>query len=190
MASLRQTAIDRLIDEEGGYVNHPEDDGGETLYGIARNFHPPASSPIANQFWGLVDRLKSQGLPPNTGELRKIAAEIYAEKYWIACRCDELPPAVAVMVFDSAVQHGTARRRDDAPAMLQRALGVTDDGVIGPVTLRAASEADQPALLAEFFVQRILHYTALRDWVHFGKGWSRRLVRMYTYALQFADPHA
>ena len=32
--------IDRLIEREGGYVNHPLDPGGETKYGITKRSYP------------------------------------------------------------------------------------------------------------------------------------------------------
>ena len=32
--------IDKVIEHEGGYVNDPDDPGGETKYGIAKNSNP------------------------------------------------------------------------------------------------------------------------------------------------------
>ena len=40
------TAFDRLIGHEGGYVNNPADPGGETKYGISKRSYPSLN--IAN----------------------------------------------------------------------------------------------------------------------------------------------
>lgn len=93
-----------------GYVNDPVDPGGETKFGVAKN---------ANQDLDIKSLTWAQ------------AKEVYYKRYWLAGKCDQMPGRYAALHFDIAVNHGTKR----AAIFLQRALGVTDDGVIGPVTL-------------------------------------------------------
>ena len=56
-----------------------------------------------------------------------IVEKIYKNQYWDAMSCDNFPFAVAFQLFDAAVNHGLLNARK----ILQRALGVKDDGVIG-----------------------------------------------------------
>jgi lysozyme family protein len=65
---------------------------------------------------------------------RAEAASIYRRFYWDAVRADALPPGLDHAVFDLAVNSGPPR----ASTLLQRVLGVAEDGLIGPITLEAA----------------------------------------------------
>ncbi|MDZ7804703.1 glycoside hydrolase family 108 protein [Thiohalophilus sp.] len=107
-----------VIKTEGGYVNDPQDPGGETKYGISRRAHPGID--IKNL---TVDE----------------ATELYRIDYWDAYRCGELPPAFGLFLFDSVVQH----RPGDAVKILQRAIGTTVDGDIGPKTIAATHAAGE-----------------------------------------------
>ena len=65
------------------------------------------------------------------------AKRIYRAKYWDAQRCDELPAGVDYAVFDYGVNSGIGRSKK----VLQRVVGVTADGVLGPATMRAVGRA-------------------------------------------------
>ena len=60
--------------------------------------------------------------------------------------------------------------------MLQRALGVRQDGALGPVTLAAAAAADSGLLVARFSGARLQLLADLPTWPSFGKGWARRVA--------------
>ena len=79
-------AFDRLIGAEGGYVNHPEDPGGETKFGISKRAYPDVN--IASL-------------------TREDAREIYRRDYWGRARCDEYHPAIGFQLFDAAVNSGS-----------------------------------------------------------------------------------
>lgn len=151
-------ALELVLEHEGGYVDHPDDPGGRTIYGISERSHPDA--------W-------RAGIPT-----REQAAAIYRRDYWDRCGCDRLPPAVAVIVFDAAVNQGAAW----AAKTLQRVLGVAQDGVIGPVTAAAAAR-NPAATVAAFSAARLRHYASLRTFGTFGKGWSFRLAAVTDSAL-------
>src|SRR5690606_31556608 len=68
---------------------------------------------------------------------RAQAVEIYRRDFWLAQQCDKLPPAIAFQLLDAGVNHG----RGNAIRWLQAAVGVTQDGAIGPVTLAAVRRA-------------------------------------------------
>lgn len=75
-------------------------------------------------------------------------------------------------VFDAAVNSGPGQ----AVRWLQRALGVADDGRIGPVTLAAARVANGEALKAAILAQRLRFMTQLSNWPSFSRGWARRIA--------------
>ena len=93
-----------------GYVNDPDDRGGETKFGVAKNANLDLD--ITNLTWAE-------------------AKEVYYRRYWLAGKCDKMPGRVAVLHFDVCVNNGVGR----AAIFLQRAIGVTADGAIGPATL-------------------------------------------------------
>lgn len=73
---------------EGGYVNDPDDPGGETKWGISKRNHPTLDIP---------------NLTPEQ------AAKIYSDEYWDPAGCDSLPFPVCTAVFDTAVNLGVSR---------------------------------------------------------------------------------
>lgn len=156
-------AFDRLIGHEGGYVNHPNDPGGETNWGVT------VAVARANGYAGSM-----KDMPRDT------AKEIYRRQYWDKAMAESMPPAVGFQVFDAAVNHGMSQ----AAKFLQRAAGVVVDGVIGPKTLAAVNDRDAAALVFLFNAEREQFYTDLKTWPTFGKGWSRRVVANLRYAAE------
>lgn len=156
-------AFDRLIGHEGGYSNHPDDPGGETMWGITQ------AVARSNGYLGAM-----RDMPRGT------AKAIYRAQYWDKVKADAMPSPVAFQVFDAAVNHGASQ----AVKFLQRAAGVDADGIIGPKTLSAISNKELSALLFLFNAEREQFYTDLPTWASFGKGWSRRVVANLRYAAQ------
>ncbi|HSW63686.1 MAG TPA: putative peptidoglycan-binding domain-containing protein, partial [Dissulfurispiraceae bacterium] len=87
-------------------------------------------------------------------------------------RADELPAEVRYAVFDAAVNSGVRQ----AARWLQRAVGVRDDGVIGPITLGAVRATDPQVLLRRMLAQRLRFMAGLPNWPAFGRGWARRIA--------------
>lgn len=149
--------IDRVLSHEGGYVNDPRDPGGETKFGIAKRSYP---------------NLDIRALT------REQAVEIYRRDFWQRVQGDKLPRAVAFQVLDAAVNHGAG----NAVRWLQRAAGVADDGVIGPISLAAVSRADPADLVLLFNAERLSFYTKLSTFDAFGRGWANRVAGNLRYA--------
>lgn len=153
-------AVDFVLGEriEGGYSNDPRDPGGETKFGIAKRSHP-----------GVNIRALT----------REDAIAIYKAEYWDAARCDDLPGAIAVAVFDSAVNQGVGV----AIRLLQKAAGVTADGVIGPKTLAAVEAAEPGELLVQFLGWRLRRYAFTGQAATFMRGWANRVLYLHAFLL-------
>lgn len=156
-----KTALQRVLKHEGGYVNHPTDPGGETNYGITKA--------VARQY-GYKGSMKD--IPMDVVE------QIYKNQYWGAMSCDNFPFAVAFQLFDAAVNHGLLNTQK----ILQRAVGVKDDGIIGAITLNEIRKQPQFALINLFNASRIQFYTRISTFNTFGKGWMSRVSDNLKYA--------
>lgn len=144
---------------EGGFVNNPRDPGGATNFGITK---------ATLQAW--------RGWPITADDVRALkvgeAMAIYRANYWKPAGCAGLPLGVDLMVFDCAVNSGVRT----SAKLLQRAVGVTDDGAIGPDTLRAVyAIGDQAELIAKLAAVRLAYCRGLGAFGVFGKGWTERI---------------
>ncbi len=150
---------------EGGLTTDPADPGNWT--GGARG-----RGVCRGTQWGI-----SAAAYPTLDIVRLTLADaqtLYRRDYWDRVHGDELPPAVALLVFDAAVNNGVGR----AVRWLQAAAGVAADGVLGAATLAAVHAMPALALLVEFQAQRMVFMAGLPTWRSFGLGWARRLCRL------------
>lgn len=142
-------AFATIVGQEGGYVNDPKDPGGETKYGVSKRSYPN-------------EDIKNLTLAR--------AKELYERDFWNAVKGDELPWPLALYVFDAAVNQGPV-----AITLLQKALGVKQDGVFGAATRKALATADQRHVCPLFMADRALRYTGTRNFDIYGRGWLKRL---------------
>lgn len=154
-----EDALKLVLSFEGGYSNNPKDPGGETNYGISKKSYPNLD--IKNI---TVDQAK----------------EIYRKDYWDKIKGDELPPGLSVIMLDTAVNHGVHK----SIVLLQKALGIKADGIIGPQTKAAIRGQDVSLIIYNLSMFRLDEYQA-RNWEHFGKGWSRRLLSVSMLSVNF-----
>lgn len=159
--SIFDTIFDRLMKHEGGYVNHPSDPGGETMYGVTKRVA------VAHGYHGSM-----RNLP------KEMAKRITEKSYYKAIRGDELDRLIAWQLTDAAYNHGNRQ----AVKFLQRAVGANDDGVIGERTLAAVNAMDKNDVVLLFNAERLDFYTNLRIWQTFGKGWARRIAGNLRFA--------
>lgn len=129
-----KTAFRKTSRWEGGYANNPNDSGGETYKGIARNHHPTWSG------WISIDQIKAahpkgfKTILKNTPELQSKVEDFYKRNFWDKVKLDECPnQRVANEVFDMCVNAGISA----GVKILQKVLGLPADGKFGPVTLSA-----------------------------------------------------
>lgn len=150
-------AFDRLIGHEGGYVNNPDDPGGETNWGISKRAYP---------------NLDIKALTQDQ------ARDIYRRDYWGRMMCDQYDGSIGFQLFDIAVNSGVGR----AARLLQLAVGATDDGVIGAQTIGKVRSMAVPKVLMRLNAERLEFMAGLDGWKGFGKGWARRVAGNLRYA--------
>jgi lysozyme family protein len=147
----------RLLGHEGGYVNDPQDPGGETNWGISKRSYPHVD--IRNM-------------------TREKARDIYYQDFWLPLNGDQLHDGVAWQLFDFAVNSGIGT----AIRAYQRALGVADDGHFGPVSLAAAKAATETDQIMRLLAERLDFMTRTNNWPYHGKGWARRIAANLRFA--------
>lgn len=167
-------AFTKLVDpqHEGGYSNNPSDPGGETYLGVSRTRNPSWNG------WALVDSHRSDPTFPKSLAadlaLAALAESFYDATFWTPAGCDAVPDILKYDLFDMAVNQGVV----PAVKALQHAVGVAEDGALGPMTIQAAQASLPVRLLFRFEAARLVHYAEDSDaqLLEFGRGWLRRVA--------------
>jgi lysozyme family protein len=157
--TLFDQSFDRIMGVEGGYTPGAGDPGGETNWGISKRSYPNLNIATLT---------------------REQAKEIYLRDFWTRGKMDELDPAISFQVFDFAVNSGI----ETAVRKLQSAVGVADDGYVGPITLAAMKSMSVGDVIMRFVAERLDFWTRLSTWPTAGKGWARRAATDLRYAAQ------
>lgn len=159
MTEAFERAVARVRIYEGNkYTNHPDDPGGPTKYGVT----------LAD-----VRRFIDRHATAKTVKLLtwEQAKEVYRLHYWQPIHGDKLPWPVNFLVFDMGINSGISR----GVKLAQRIVGVEDDGLLGPVTLKALNAVDPKEFNDKYAVAREAYYRSLkRLFKTFGDGWLNR----------------
>ena len=148
-----------VLQHEGGYVNHPSDPGGRTNLGVTQR--------VWEQYVGHpVDEAEMRSLT------REMVAPLYKKNYWDAVCGDVIPAGSDYLLFDFAVNAGSFR----CVKTIQRALNITADGVIGPVTVKAIQDTNAEDFINNFSAAKESFYRSLTTFPTFGKGWLNRVA--------------
>lgn len=144
--------IDYVLIHEGGYINDPDDPGGETKFGISKRAYP-----------GLD--IKSLSIDE--------AKLIYKRDYWEKSKAPLLPPELRYIHFDTAVNMGRGR----AAKLLQDSVKTTADGLIGPNTLKAVKAR---GTVRNYAIQRLKFYIKIvvnkPSSLKYINGWYGRVI--------------
>ncbi len=158
--------VNQVLENEGGFVDHPADRGGPTNHGVTQRT--------------LAHWRKCEVSSDDVRQLSKEeACEIYCQMYWRDYKLDTIcdNPVVNELLLDSSIQHDPV----STIKMLQRAIGSTPDGLIGPMTRAAAQACSAQDLAAAFVAERVVYYGKVvkRDpsQVVFIDGWLQRMAR-------------
>jgi lysozyme family protein len=161
--------LELVLKHEGGYVDHPKDPGGRTNLGVTQRVW---------EEW--------IGHPATEKDMREltpaIVAPMYEMKYWRTSYCEKLPRGLDLLVFSMAVNAGSGR----SVKLLQDAIGVVADGIIGPRTMAKINESNVVTLIDKFSEARRAYYKGLKLFPVFGRGWTARTDAERLQALQMA----
>ena len=167
-----EPAIEKILELEGGFVDHPSDPGGATNFGISLRWL---------QTVGDYDRDDIKDMTAAQ------ASALYKEHWWDKHRYENIPDQlIANKLFDMSVNMGPKQ----AHRLLQRAMNsvlgkrtLKDDGILGPKTLQTLimSAAAQPhALLSALRAHQEGFYRLLvaqkPSFQVFLEGWINRAV--------------
>jgi len=154
-------AVEHLLDIEQGYVNDPDDPGGETKYGISKRSYPDVD--IKN-------------LTPEH------AKRIYFRDWWEPLSLTEVfNQELASQIFKFAVNAGIHRAVIVLQTSINEVFGlptVVVDGIFGPQTRHAMLEVQSGLLetyLCAFFKLGIIQYYASLKKKKYIFGWLKRV---------------
>jgi len=159
--------LDLVLKSEGGWVNNPNDPGGETNLGVTKR--------VWEEYVGHpVESLKKL--------TKEDVAPLYELKYWRPCYGEVLPRGLDFVIFSMAVNAGPGR----AIKLFQSVIGCVPDGVIGPRTRGLISDSNSATLISKFSEARREYYRTLKTFPIFGKGWLSRVDNEEKEALNMA----
>lgn len=151
----RDVAIGITLGYEGGYTNHPSDPGGPTNWGIT--IHD------ARMHW------KSDATAADVKAMpKRVAIEIYRQKYWNKLRCDTRPAGVDLVDFDFGVNSGVGRAEKWRVALDPQYLATPVEYV------------------KRHCAKRLSFLQGLRTWSVFGTGWGRRVADVEVKGVRMA----
>ena len=155
-----EKSLELVLAHEGGYVNHPSDPGGKTNLGVTQR--------VWEDYVGhKVDEQTMRNLT------KELVAPLYKSRYWDAVHGDQLPSGADYLAFDFAVNAGAFR----SIKTIQRALNITADGIIGPVTVKAIQDTNAEEFINNFTNAKESFYRSLANFPTFGRGWLNRVAK-------------
>jgi len=156
-----------VLKSEGLWSDDNKDPGGATMKGITLQ----------------VYREWKKDIEITKEQLRNISdqevQDLYRQLYWNKIYADNLPTGLDYALFDASVNMGVLR----ASCLMQKTIGVTQDGSIGPKSLSAIQAFDPKDLLEKFSTTKEIFYKGLKLFPVFGKGWLMRVGQVKANAL-------
>tara|TARA_R110000824_G_scaffold196144_3_gene379258 strand:- start:10911 stop:11381 length:471 start_codon:yes stop_codon:yes gene_type:complete len=153
------TCFINLMKHEGGYVNDPDDPGGETKFGISKRAYPDVD--IKN-----LTEDEAKG--------------IYRRDYWDKCRVESISAALRPIYFDMCVNMGKSR----AVKILQNAANnknkedIDVDGGLGPATRKALENVEierARAFRVKYYADLVEKKESLQKFYY---GWFKRSLEV------------
>jgi len=164
-----EKALEHVLEREGGYVDHPDDRGGPTNFGIT-------IGTLARWRGRIVTRDDVKSIPKSE------VVAIYKVRYWDACGLDQIESdKIALCIFDQAVNRGVK------PAVKQAQMVGEDlseialliDGVLGPRSANAINVVNPTSFCMAYIDASREYYRRLAARVPrqktFLKGWLNRM---------------
>lgn len=161
-----------ILKLERGWSDNPTDEGAATNLGVTQTTW---------QHWVGKTRVVT------TQDIKHLTVAdvtpLYRQAFWNAVHADYLPLGIDLVVFDWAVNSGPRV----AIQNLQQALGVSQDGLLGPMTINAATAAPSGPVIDCMAELRRAFYRSLDAFDAFGRGWDARVDQITTLAHTMAQ---
>jgi lysozyme family protein len=179
MQSSYVATIDRIITRyEGNYGWDRGDPGGPTKYGItcydlAEHRHQKMTS-------------MAKWAPIVQGMTLAEAQDIYATKYAVGVRYNDLPLGVDACMLDYGINSGVSRPINVARALMK----VKGSGAIDQPLLDAIKKANAYKFIQDMDAERLAFMHAIKGgamWAKFGHGWNARVVDLTAYSEHLAS---
>ena len=172
MISNFMQSLGMVLKSEGGFTTDTRDPGnrlpdgrpGSTNLGVTQaNWEAYVGHPVK---WSEMRTLTPE-----------LVAPFYKRKYWDLVRGDELLSPIDYLMFDFAVNAGPGR----CIKLMQRAVGATQDGVLGPKTMAAIKAVPVHKLIQDFSDVKEAFYKSLNNDT-FERGWLNRVAEVEDHA--------
>lgn len=157
-----EPAFNATLVNEGFPGYNIDNNGAQVCAGINRAYWPGWGG------WSIIDKIKAQrgldikgvnSILRKDSSLRPLVEDFYRRNFWPPMFGQITGQPVANWLFDKGVNMGIPQ----AVKLLQRAVGVADDGKFGPGTLAAVNGADPAQLVKGAHDQAVKFYQALHD---------------------------
>ena len=149
---------DEIVAREGGFVDDPDDPGGATNYGVTIGTLRRLGLDVTGD--GAVDVADVRALS------REQAVALFVTEYFERPGLNRLPEVLQPSVFDMYVNAGSNAVRILQQLLIEMGSDLAVDGVIGPLTARAAHDAAARApdhIRDAYGIARRNYYYALAD---------------------------
>jgi len=182
------TAINPIIDQEGGYVNHPNDRGGPTKWGITLNFYQESVDSDATK-----EDIKNLN--------KETAKELYKTSFWQPnsfvvgdLSLGDLPVPIGEVILSYSINMG----QKTGHTLLQKGVNnlgydISEDGWLGPNTIETAEKCDPTDLLREISIKAATRYNEIilsnRSQKVFLEGWMRRIIDNFENGMKLLIKH-
>lgn len=145
-----------------GWSNDPDDPGGATMIDVTM------------ATYSTFRKRRNLSLP-SEDDLRNITFEEWKEilktMYWDRFKADDInSQGLAHILVDWVWASGFSKIKS-----AQKILGVTPDGIVGPITVKAINNSDSDSLFSRIRNEREKHYRSCRGAWKYLRGWLRRL---------------
>lgn len=163
-----EIAFERLIGHEGKFTNDTKDRGNWTSGVIGKGTCKGTKFGISAMTYPDLD-IKNLTLDQ--------AKDIYKRDWWDKLNANQIHASIVFQVWDFAINSGmgTAKRK------LQQAVGVTDDGNIGPATIKAIQAMNHKDIILQLNALRLQYLTSLSTFPTYGAGWVNRVSKQMQY---------
>lgn len=144
-------ALQHLLTKEGGYVNDPDDLGGETFAGISRKYYPKWEG------WQIIDSLKEDYQTDSihfkdhltSNNIYNYVISFYKNNFWDVLQLAKINnKKISMKIFEMSVNLGIPR----SVSIVQSCLNIMNndiydqikvDNIIGPLTINLINEVSK-----------------------------------------------